>query len=242
METVEVVRQSPTKLVVVKAGGSKMFVNGAARCLDRAIVDGRIRFVIESDSTRPQLIVVSEQDTPSVEVLDSLPRQSSPDVVRELVASATPPEPLVPTAGGIVVDGSVLTVHAAEDRADFVIDSEQLPTVTDADLAADGGDVHLMLPDRTRLHLLVAAKHVDDTQKAIAVIRATSNGATEETVSSLSTTRWQYKVVKNLTANKLEETLNGYGRAGWELVSMTGLDGVMTLTGNKLYAVLKRRL
>jgi len=51
---------------------------------------------------------------------------------------------------------------------------------------------------------------------------------------------WEYRVVKNLTAARLEESLNSLGAEGWELVAMAGLDGVLSVTGNKLYAVMKR--
>lgn len=42
-------------------------------------------------------------------------------------------------------------------------------------------------------------------------------------------------------AGSLEETLNTLGDQGWEVVSIAGLDGAFSsITGNKLYAVLKR--
>lgn len=53
---------------------------------------------------------------------------------------------------------------------------------------------------------------------------------------------WEYKIVRNMLANNLEDSLNILGRGGWEVVSLAGVDGAFTLTGNKLYAVLKRSI
>jgi hypothetical protein len=39
-----------------------------------------------------------------------------------------------------------------------------------------------------------------------------------------------------------EEPLDEEGKTGWELVSMTGFDGVGRLAGKKLCVVLKRRI
>lgn len=54
--------------------------------------------------------------------------------------------------------------------------------------------------------------------------------------------RWEYQIVRNMLADNLEATLNRLGHEGWEVVSITGIDGAFTLTGNKLYAVLKREV
>jgi hypothetical protein len=52
--------------------------------------------------------------------------------------------------------------------------------------------------------------------------------------------RWEYKIVKNMLADSLEASLNRLGAEGWEVVSLAGIDSAWTLTGNKLYAVMKR--
>jgi hypothetical protein len=51
---------------------------------------------------------------------------------------------------------------------------------------------------------------------------------------------WEYKVIRTGFSNRLEYLLNQLGAERWELVSIAGMDAVINLTGNKLYAVLKR--
>lgn len=52
--------------------------------------------------------------------------------------------------------------------------------------------------------------------------------------------QWEYKIVSATFGNKLEAELNRYGLAGWEVVSIAGMNGTMTLTGNKFTALMKR--
>jgi hypothetical protein len=54
--------------------------------------------------------------------------------------------------------------------------------------------------------------------------------------------RWEYKVVKATFGADLERVLNQYGYDGWDVVSLAGMDGTFTTTGNKLFAVLRRAL
>lgn len=54
--------------------------------------------------------------------------------------------------------------------------------------------------------------------------------------------QFEYKIVKSELSQSLENTLNSYGRQGWELISIVGMDGVTSFTGNKFYAVLKREI
>lgn len=51
---------------------------------------------------------------------------------------------------------------------------------------------------------------------------------------------WEYKVEKATFGNDLEAKLNHWGLRGWEVITMAGLNGTMTLTGNKIFVVMKR--
>lgn len=52
--------------------------------------------------------------------------------------------------------------------------------------------------------------------------------------------QWEYKIVSATFGDKLEAELNRYGLAGWEVVSITGMNGTVTLTGNRFTALMKR--
>ena len=56
----------------------------------------------------------------------------------------------------------------------------------------------------------------------------------------VETTLWEYKVITATFGASLESDLNDWGSLGWEVVSMAGMNGTMTLTGNKIFVVLKR--
>lgn len=63
----------------------------------------------------------------------------------------------------------------------------------------------------------------------------------EEEPQPAAAGRWQYLVVRKWFGQTLEDELNRLGEEGWELVAITGIDGAVTsLTGNKLFAVMKR--
>jgi hypothetical protein len=53
-------------------------------------------------------------------------------------------------------------------------------------------------------------------------------------------TQWRYRVISATFGADLERTLNRYGAAGWEVVSISAASGFMTLTGNKIFALVKR--
>lgn len=53
---------------------------------------------------------------------------------------------------------------------------------------------------------------------------------------------WEYKIVSATFGDKLERLLNKMGAAGWEVVSISAANGTMTLTGNKIFALMKRAL
>ncbi|MEZ5380813.1 MAG: DUF4177 domain-containing protein [Microthrixaceae bacterium] len=52
---------------------------------------------------------------------------------------------------------------------------------------------------------------------------------------------WEYKVISATFGGSLEAELNTWGREGWEVISIAGMGGTATLTGNKLFVVLKKR-
>ena len=52
---------------------------------------------------------------------------------------------------------------------------------------------------------------------------------------------WEYKVISATFGGKLETELNAWGADGWEVVSIAGMGGTVTVTGNKIFVVLKRR-
>jgi hypothetical protein len=62
-----------------------------------------------------------------------------------------------------------------------------------------------------------------------------------ETLSESPQTCWEYKVVSATFGTKLEVELNAWGSDGWEVVSIAGMSGTVTVTGNKIFVVLKRR-
>ena len=59
--------------------------------------------------------------------------------------------------------------------------------------------------------------------------------------SSINQMLWEYKVISATFGGKLETELNTWGAIGWEVVSIAGMGGTVTVTGNKIFVVLKRR-
>lgn len=53
-------------------------------------------------------------------------------------------------------------------------------------------------------------------------------------------TQWQYRIVSATFGGDLEQVLNRYGMAGWEVLSVSAANGTLTITGNKIFALLKR--
>lgn len=53
---------------------------------------------------------------------------------------------------------------------------------------------------------------------------------------------WEYKILSSTFGASLESTLNAVGLRGWEVVSISAASGTWTITGNKIFALLKRRL
>ncbi|HMS48261.1 MAG TPA: DUF4177 domain-containing protein [Candidatus Microthrix sp.] len=52
---------------------------------------------------------------------------------------------------------------------------------------------------------------------------------------------WEYKVISSTFGTSLEGELNVWGASGWEVISIAGMNGTVTITGNKMFVVLKRR-
>ena len=52
--------------------------------------------------------------------------------------------------------------------------------------------------------------------------------------------QWEQKIMKATFGDTLEADLNRVGQYGWEVVSMSATTGTWTVTGNKIFALLKR--
>lgn len=242
---VSVSRESDSKLAL-KVGGSISWLYGNVLCHDRSVDRDTVRYVIASPDRRPAAIFVDGGDADSIAILDALPVVDSPQAVEKALAelearrqgrSKLPPIPRLP--GRFDVDGSVVTIIMGDDRHDLVNNVDEMPTIRNDEETTDAGlAVELIMPGAKRATIVeVTPEHVEDTRRALAVVKAAGRAKTKGS----GTVRWQYKVIRNMTANRLEESLNQLGGQGWELVALAGLDGVVSLTGNKLYAVLKRR-
>lgn len=51
---------------------------------------------------------------------------------------------------------------------------------------------------------------------------------------------WQYRVISRTFGAELESVLNDMGAQGWEVISIAGMNGTFTLTGNMFTVVMKR--
>ena len=238
------VEREPNKLVI-RQGGLTRFVHLPVQCLHRAAQDGVVTVVLHSNNQGGVHLLLSENDQPSLGVVDALPAGNRPEVVMQVLAAAKQPAgaparrlgaPVVPEEPGrIEYDGQVITVVAGDQHFHFRPDDVTTPVHVGTGKADDGDlVVELEFGDRTRRRIKVAAPALRSTERALLFLRKRSGGTAGRS------TALEYKIVKNMLASSLEEQLNALGRDGWELVAMTGLDGVMTLTGNKLLAVLKR--
>ena len=237
------VEREPNKLVI-RQGGLTRFVHLPVQCLHRAAQDGVVTVVLHSNNQGGVHLLLSENDQPSLGVVDALPAGNRPEVVMQVLTAAKQPPgasrrlgtPVVPEEPGRVeYDGQVITVVAGEQHFHFRPDDITTPVHVGTGKADDGDlVVELEFSDRTRRRIKVAGPALRTTERAVLFLRKRSGG------TAGGPTAWEYKIVKNMLASSLEDQLNALGREGWELVAITGLDGVMTLTGNKLLAVLKR--
>ncbi len=245
-QVVRVTRDSDKKLALAR-GGLTSWLYGDVRRYDREVDGDTVRYVVDTSEAPPTVIFVSAADEASLSILDALQAKHDPDKVaaalhtlRESRRSHWKPEPTLHLPGRFEINGSVATIMLGDDRHDLVVGSDPLPAIRGQDRTDDGGlAVELTMPGTKRPIIIdVASDDAALSQRALAVIKASS--APEKGLSG-SRERWEYKVIRNMTANRLEESLNTLGAHGWELVAMAGLDGVVSITGNKLYAVLKRR-
>ncbi len=223
----------------VRSGGVTRFLNGKVVRHDRHEEGGSVRYVIATERGGPQCLFVHAQDSESCRILDALKYVDDDRAVTLALAAigTTLPEPPL-IEGSIEFDGRILTVMAGDSRADFLLGSDDLPVVVEDEPAdAEGGwIVTLKPPGSPPVRLSVSAGRTDATLKSIAVLRAEARGG-----PATVTVRWRYKIVRSTFSDNLEESLNVLGAAGWELVALTGIDGALSLTGNKFYAVLKRQ-
>ncbi|MEM9466427.1 MAG: DUF2510 domain-containing protein [Actinomycetota bacterium] len=236
---------TPKKLAF-RHGGSTSFLSGDIACYDRTEEGGYLRYIVGSTDRFANAVFIDALDHESRAILDALPERDSPKAVDQALtalasqqARKTTVTPLERHVGSASAEGSIVTIHLGDDRHDLVVGADEMPSIRGDERTDDGLVVELVMPGSKRAVIMeVAPDEVEASLRALALIRANARAASGPAAKQ---TRWQYKVIRNMTANKLEESLNQLGSQGWELVAIAGLDGVVSLTGNKLYAVLKRQ-
>jgi hypothetical protein len=234
--------------LTLKSSGMSYFRNGTQYLLHVEPEYGAIRYVIDSDADGALALLVDPNDATSRALLQSLTRREKPDLLARVLASrrgASGPVVEAPTEavpGNLFCDGSIFTMVAGNQTSHFLLGRDRIPHVTSFESTDAGGIVvvlQTMPTEWCRIH--VDAHDVFEATKALAYIRPAAQPATNAVGEQPKVTQsWEYKIVKNMLASSLEEALNSLGASGWEVVSITGMDGVMSWTGNKLYAVLKR--
>lgn len=235
------VAASPTKLTL-QSGSSARYLHLPLFVLHREPVDGGVCFVLHSPEMGNTVVHVELADLASQSVLDRLPKKSDPAAVQRALAAPTAQRvtvlelPEVP--GRIEFDGQIVTVFAGDERFHLLVGRDELPVKQSSSMETDGSMLlQIEMRGVGQRRLRVPPSSVLMTEKSLLLIEAERMSARASAPS-----RWEYRLVKNMLASSLEDQLNQLGRDGWEVVALTGLDGVMTLTGNKLMAVLKRPL
>lgn len=237
MKLSEVSERSGNKLEV-KTGTSVTMV-ARPRRLDRHAEAEWVRYVIGSPEGAPRCIYVAA-GSPADGVLNSLPFHDDPQSVARALDRAGIAAPTRESlSGSISLSDGVLTIAAGTSRRSFVVETDVLPSVRSITDRPDGGlDVDVSYSEDDEVLLHVPAELAVEANQALLATRAVA----VKRSAPRTLERWEYKVVKNALADRIEEMLNELGRDGWELVSLAGLDGTFTVTGNKLVAVMKRRL
>lgn len=176
-------------------------------------------------------------DKPSLAVIQDFPKASNDAAVHKALSDGLESGWIADGPGAIECDGQMLSVYAGESSYHYLIGRDALPIVMRSKTADDGSlSVHLDLGTQGHCRLRVAPEEVRQSRKALVYLQQPV-----QPTGRVGRIQWEYKVVKNMMAASLEEQLNQLGGDGWEVVSLAGLDGVFSVTGNKLYAVLKRR-
>jgi hypothetical protein len=234
--------------LTLKSGGLSQFRSGTQYLLHVEPEYGAIRYVLDSDEDGALALLVDPNDAASRALLQSLTRRENPGALeRVLAARRASRGPLVeaPTEvvpGNLFCDGRIFTMVAGNQTSHFLLGRDRTPHVSSFESTDTGGIVVVLQTTPTewyRIH--VDAHDVFEATKALAYVRPAAQPATNAVGEQPKATQsWEYKIVKNMLASSLEEALNSLGASGWEVVSITGMDGVMSWTGNKLYAVLKR--
>lgn len=243
---------SPVSLATVERQGSKLVVKGQGltrfvhlpvECVHLSDDGETVTVVLAGEHAASVVIRLSPIDAASRAVIDQLPRGHAPDVVQRALdrggagavshpvgAANRPVE-----AGSLEFDGHVVAISIGDEHHCYLPNSADGPRLSGRSVAEGFAFVlEMEFSDRTRRRIGVVESDRRSAERALLFLR----GGVSSTGSSTIT--WEYRVVKNMLATSFEEQLNTLGQQGWEVVAITGLDGVMTFTGNKLVAVLKR--
>ncbi|HAP75728.1 MAG TPA: hypothetical protein DCR14_06560 [Acidimicrobiaceae bacterium] len=232
-----------TKLVV-KERGLTRFVQLPVDCLHNVEAAGVVTVVLNGERAGTVLVHLSAVDAESRALIAKLYRREAPDIVQRALATpgsrvvgapnAAPVAPVEP--GTLEFDGHVIVLTINEEQWFSLPDADDRPRLVGRSTAEGFAVVlELELADRTRRRVGIEPAARSSAERATLFLRSTKSPAQQTLIT------WEYRVVKNMLASSFEEQLNTLGQQGWEVVAITGLDGVMTLTGNKLMAVLKRR-
>ncbi len=194
--------------------------------------------VLSDDEGGASLLFLDATDGPGLAILERLPRRDDPATVTNLLRRLEQQDAVVALEdkpGQMSYDGRIVTV-IIDSVVDFHRDDDpRRPEVFSIDPQPDGGLVVVISSGKDRTRVRVAPEHALATRRAALFLRPDHHAPAAANVK-----RWEYRVVKNMLASSLDAELNRLGGDGWEVVAITGLDGVLTLTGNKLVAVLKR--
>ncbi len=111
---------------------------------------------------------------------------------------------------------------------------------SDPDPDGEGLIVKLRCRAESPVRVRVDEADLDDAFKSLAMLRVHAPDGADDSDENAEL-RWRYRVVKATFGDGFEDRLNEYGVLGWEIVSITAMDSTLTLTGNKLFAVLKQQ-
>ena len=236
-----------TNKLVLRSGGGNRYLHFPLTVLHRDAQEATVLYVLFNPEMGSSAVRVSDVDEASLAVLDRLPKGRNEEVVQRVLlggaakaggasARAGAVLDLPEVTGWIEFDGRVVSIIMGAERKHYLLGVDDMPTViAKADLEDGSITVQLTLPGVGQRRLRVPSQLVIGTEKSLLFFRGTTSKGDDS-----ARIRWEYRIVKNMMASSLEAQLNQLGGDGWEVVSIAGLDGVLTLTGNKLFAVLKR--
>lgn len=237
-------RQEKEKLIL--DGGGLRYIHLPAHCIFRSEDAGVVTAVIANQMGNV-VALLSALDQDSLTVLGRIPFRPDPVAADKALntqtsapsfAGARPPAAIPEIAGHLSFDGHVLEIVIGDDTLFFRPDDPARPLLAASKPHPEGGlvvDLEVATHGRVRVRVS-GAEECRQSQRAVLFLR------TQQATATRKRTRWEYRVVRNMMASSLESSLNELGRDGWEVVSITGMDGAFTLTGNKLFAVVKRAI